>query len=130
MQLPGRMVRAADRPTLHLRMHRSGGLPMTTDSQPFADRNVLFGVLALQLGFVTRDALIDALNAWAADKSRPLGDLLCNRGDVAAERRRLLDALVDEHLGAHGGDPRRSLASLPPSDGLGPEAFADPDLQA
>ena len=37
-----------------------------------ADRNLLYGVLALQMGFIGRDALISALNAWVAAKDKPL----------------------------------------------------------
>ena len=45
-------------------------------SQVHADRNLLFGILALQMDFVTRDQLVAAMNAWVLDKTRPLGDLL------------------------------------------------------
>ena len=38
---------------------------------PSADRNLLFGILAVQLDFVSRDALIDAMNAWLLKKARP-----------------------------------------------------------
>jgi hypothetical protein len=29
-----------------------------------ADRNLLFGILALQMDFIGRDALVQAMNAW------------------------------------------------------------------
>jgi eukaryotic-like serine/threonine-protein kinase len=41
-----------------------------------ADRNLLLGILALQTDFITRDALIAAMNAWALERHRPLEDLL------------------------------------------------------
>ena len=47
-----------------------------TRSQPAADRNLLFGVLALQMDFISRDALVGAMNAWVLDKARPLGLIL------------------------------------------------------
>ena len=34
-----------------------------------ADRNLLFGILALQLDFIDRDDLVVAMNAWVLDKS-------------------------------------------------------------
>jgi hypothetical protein len=37
-----------------------------------ADRNLLFGILALQLDFVTRDALLAAMSAWVLAKHKPL----------------------------------------------------------
>ncbi len=37
---------------------------------PNADRNLLFGILALQMDFISRDALIAAMNAWVLDKAK------------------------------------------------------------
>jgi hypothetical protein len=45
-----------------------------------ADRNLLFGVLAVQLDFVSKDALIAGMNAWLLDKGKPLGDILRDQG--------------------------------------------------
>ena len=45
-------------------------------SGPSADRNLLFGILALQLDFIDRNQLIAAMNAWVLDKSRTLGAIL------------------------------------------------------
>ena len=49
---------------------------------PDADRNLLFGINALQNDFITRDALIAAMNAWVLEKHRPLGEILVERGDL------------------------------------------------
>ena len=59
-----------------------------------ADRNLLFGILALQLDFVSRDALIAAMHAWVLDKARPLGDILRDQGHLGPERLQLLSALM------------------------------------
>src|SRR5262249_48741025 len=77
-----------------------------------ADRNLLFGILALQMDFITRDDLIAAMHDWAADKTRPLGQILCDRGALSRARHDLLEALVEEHLAAHGHDPNQSLAAV------------------
>src|SRR4051794_40027791 len=45
-----------------------------------ADRNLLLGILAQQMDFVTRDALFAAMNAWIIRKDTPLGALLVERG--------------------------------------------------
>jgi eukaryotic-like serine/threonine-protein kinase len=100
--------------------------------QPDADRNLLLGILAQQMDFVTRDALFAAMNAWIVRKETSLGALLVERGDLAQSRRDLLEALVDEHVRAHCGDPARSLQAL---SSVGPVAedlskLADPDIQA
>ena len=41
-----------------------------------ADRNLLFGILALQMDFISRDQLIAGMQAWALDKSKPFGEIL------------------------------------------------------
>ncbi len=43
------------------------------------DRNLLFGILALQMDFISRDALVAAMNAWVLDKGRPLGQFLVDQ---------------------------------------------------
>jgi len=81
-------------------------------TKPTADCNLLFGILALQMDFVRRDALIAAMHAWVLDKGRPLGHILMDQGALGAERHALLQALVQEHLRLHGDDAERSLAAL------------------
>src|SRR5690242_11362619 len=101
-------------------------------SQPGSDRNLLFGILALQLDFIGRDALIAALNAWVLDKAKSLGEILRARGHLTDERLQLLTALVAEHLQRHGNDPQQSLAavsSLDPSVRQHLQAVTDTDVQ-
>jgi hypothetical protein len=50
-----------------------------------ADRNLLFGILALQMDFISRDDLIAAMNAWVLEKSKPLGQLLVERRALDAD---------------------------------------------
>src|SRR5262245_42770093 len=77
------------------------------------DRSLLFGLLALQTGFVGRDALMDAMTAWLGRKDDPLAAVLVERGALAPHRARLIDALVSEHAAEHNGDALRGLALLP-----------------
>jgi serine/threonine protein kinase len=77
-----------------------------------ADRNLLYGVMALQLGFVGRDDLIEAMVAWVADKSRPLGRVLIERGALDPADDPPIAQVVERLLQKHGNDPARSLASL------------------
>jgi serine/threonine-protein kinase len=99
---------------------------------PEADRNLLFGILALQMDFISRDDLIAAMHAWVLAKQTPLGRILVARGFLSPARHALLDALVLEHIKQHDDDPEKSLANL---SSIGPvrrdlEAIADPDVQA
>ncbi|HEX5268941.1 MAG TPA: serine/threonine-protein kinase, partial [Gemmataceae bacterium] len=83
-------------------------------SQAHADRNLLFGILALQMDFVSRDQLIAAMHAWVLDKARPLAAVLLSQGALCDDTHALLEALVRKHLELHGNDPQRSLAALTP----------------
>ena len=40
-------------------------------SSPSVDRNLLFGILALQMDFITRDQLVAAMNAWPSIRPNP-----------------------------------------------------------
>jgi serine/threonine-protein kinase len=99
---------------------------------PSADRNLLFGILAVQMDFVSRDALIAAMNGWVLAKHRALGDLLQEQGVLATENRLLVDQMVAAHLKVHGDDLQRSLAAIRHPSTLGDlaQSVADPDLQA
>ena len=97
-----------------------------------SDRNLLFGILAVQMDFVGRDALIVAMHAWVLEKSKPLSQILVEQQALSPSRRSLLEQLVDEHLTAHDGDAEKSLAAAggiePIRDDL--HDIADPELHA
>jgi eukaryotic-like serine/threonine-protein kinase len=86
--------------------------------RPETDRNLLFGIIALQMDFITRDALVAAMHAWVLEKQRALGEILVERGALDPTDRDLLDTMVDRHVARHGGDPLTSLASLGSAGGI------------
>jgi serine/threonine protein kinase len=96
-----------------------------------ADRNLLLGLLAFQNDFIEHDTLVDAVHAWIADKSKPLGSIL--RGWHALDEGQLaaLTLLVEQHLKKHG-NAARSLGSIDATisflGGLGP--IADEEVRA
>ncbi len=77
-----------------------------------ADRNLMVGIIALQMGFVDRDSLIECMNAWALEKSRPLEAVLVDHEKLDRETAHLLSQLVNKHLEDHGADAKNSLRSL------------------
>src|SRR5262249_14566725 len=77
-----------------------------------ADRNLLFGILALQLDFIGRDDLIKAMNSWVLDKAKPLGQILVERGALSIEGRDEVEAIVKSHLKRHGGNLHQSLSAV------------------
>jgi hypothetical protein len=83
-----------------------------TPSRPSADRNLLFGILALQMDFISRDALIAAMHAWVLDKAQPLGQILVELGAIRSDKHAALEMLVKMHLEYHKDDAEKSLAAL------------------
>lgn len=77
-----------------------------------ADRNLLVGIVALQMDFVTRDELIGAMQKWLLTKDRPLGEILERSGILESLERRAIEALVDQHVVRHQGDAVASLSAL------------------
>jgi serine/threonine-protein kinase len=114
------------------------------------DRNLLFGVLALQAGLLDANQFAEACSAWAARKDRPLAGLLVERGLLTAGDRALVDSLLERTVHRHAGDARASLlavtrgevrqalagvtdsdvqksvAALPPPDGVTPTVAYEP----
>src|SRR5262245_5284113 len=72
-------------------------------------RDLLFGVLSLQNGLIDQSQLVAAFQAWTRDKSRPLAEHLLARGDLDADQRAGVEAMVSLHLKKHGGDAEKSL---------------------
>src|ERR1700722_9014585 len=92
-------------------LSRSGMTPMPQVHSSAADCNLLFGVLALQMDFIDREALVKAMSTWVNDKTKPLGHIFRDQGSLSQDELALLDALVAKHLQKHGNDPGKSLAA-------------------
>jgi WD40 repeat protein/tRNA A-37 threonylcarbamoyl transferase component Bud32 len=97
-----------------------------------ADQNLLFGVLALQMDFISRDKLVAAMNSWVLEKSKSLGEILVNRGSLTTDRYMLLQALVQEHLKQHDGDAEKSLAAVSSLGSVGEDLkrLGDAEIEA
>ncbi len=74
--------------------------------------NLLSGILALQVGLVESADLVDSLRRWSRNRSRPLAEVLVERGAMTAEDRTTLDNLVRRHVEKHGGIAERSLGAV------------------
>src|SRR6516165_7119698 len=97
-----------------------------------ADRNLLFGIVALQMDFINRDQLVAGMNAWVLEKHKPLGQVLSEQGALCPDDTEAIESLVRRHLLRHDNDPERSLAALSSTRALRDAlaAVPDPDLQA
>src|SRR5579863_6126675 len=90
-------------------MHVDDGLG-GNPSSPRADRNLLFGIIALQNDFITREALVAGFDAWVQEKSRTLPEILQSQGALPAEDREILERLVGKFIENHVGNAEKSLA--------------------
>src|SRR5262249_40468692 len=70
------------------------------------------GILALQMDFISRDVLVAAMNAWALDKAKTLGEILRGQNALTEVEHALLEGLVFRHVEKHGNDPQQSLAAI------------------
>jgi hypothetical protein len=77
-----------------------------------ADRNLLFGLLALQNGLINQTQLVAAFQAWTLDKARALPDHLIALGHLNETERAVMDAMAALH-GQKSGDVEQSLAAMP-----------------
>lgn len=77
-----------------------------------ADQNLLIGVIAVQMEFISRDQFVSALGAWLLEKHTSLDELLLKHHFVDKDTQQILLSLVNKHLEIHGGDPRSSLAAV------------------
>jgi serine/threonine-protein kinase len=98
-----------------------------------AERNLLFGLLALQNGLVDQVQLVGAFQSWTLQKDRPLADHLVDRGALDAAQRGVIEAMVGLHLKKHGGSAARSVAEIQAtvfSTGFSLARLGDPELDA
>ncbi len=97
-----------------------------------ADRNLLFGLVALQTGMIDQSALVAAFHAWTRDKTRSIAEILLGQRAIDADDRTLLEGLVAKHIKRHGDDLEKSLAVVPAPRSVvnGLAALADPEVDA
>jgi serine/threonine protein kinase/Flp pilus assembly protein TadD len=77
-----------------------------------ADRNLLFGVLALQADLLTPARFAEACSAWAACKDKSLAELLVERGWLSPVERADVDKLLQRKLAKHSGEAQASPAQV------------------
>ncbi|MGI8981928.1 MAG: serine/threonine-protein kinase [Pirellulaceae bacterium] len=99
---------------------------------PSSDRNLLFGILALQMDFITREQLLAGMQAWVLAKEISLAEHLVQAGAFQLDDRQLIEPLVEAHIRRHADSPEQSLASLRSLDSLRGElaSLQDQELEA
>ncbi len=97
------------------------------------NRNLLFGLLALQNGLIDPSDLVAAFRVWVRDKNQSLAGYLIGRGQLEQDCKTALDALVElyeKDLGKHV--ERGVAATLERHHGVRAEleGSVDPDAQS
>ena len=80
------------------------------------ERHLLFAVLAFENDFIDLAQLTAACRAWASDKSKPLAELLVERGWLTADDLAFVEKAVDRKLAKHQDDPRVTLNAITRGD--------------
>jgi len=76
------------------------------------ERNLLFGVLAVQLKLATPRQLVQAGAVWAAEQEQSLGAILVEQGVLDEKQHAAIQGLLDVQLEAHGGDEAAALETF------------------
>jgi serine/threonine protein kinase len=76
------------------------------------DRQLLFGVMALQADLIDHEQFVAVCTEWSVRKRTSLADLLVERGWITPADRDHLVYLLERRLQKYGGDARASLAVL------------------
>jgi hypothetical protein len=103
-----------------------------TMSNPIGDRNLLFGILAVQKNIISPDAFVAAMKEWSAEKKKGLAQILREQNAITENHHAVLEELVDQNLAGHGNDAQKSLQAVslagPARQGL--EQLGDADVTA
>ncbi len=94
-----------------------------------ADRNLLFGVLALQADILSPEQFINACTLWTTRKRMYLADLLIELGWITPTDKADIDRLVERKLRKYAGDAKPGLAVLSEDVRRSLVALQDADIQ-
>jgi eukaryotic-like serine/threonine-protein kinase len=99
-------------------------------SQSSTERDLLFGLLALQMDFISLEALATAMKTCAIDKDKPLSHVLQSQGALAKDDDGLLDSLVRRFMEINDNNAQRCLAGVTTVNAVRQELqkIGDPDL--
>ncbi len=73
---------------------------------------LIFGILAVQLGFSKPEQVMSAAAAWMVDRQSSVARQLISKGIIDEQKASMLQAMVEEAIHANGNDPQSALESL------------------
>ncbi len=78
----------------------------------FADRNLLLGVLGLQLQLIEPQQMISAMRKWVGRKQEPIEVILREDGILDQQQIDFLLGIAEKHMSLHKDNAAHSLATL------------------
>ena len=82
-------------------------------TQAETDRNLLFGLIAMQSDLIEMRQFVDACTLWGSRKDSSLADILVEHGWLLSDDRQHVDYLLTRRMEKAGGDANKSLAGMP-----------------
>ena len=76
------------------------------------ERDLLYGVLALQADLINTEQFVDACTAWSAQRNGSLESLLLEWGYLSPTDHRSLEYLMHRRLAKNAGDVHTCLATI------------------
>ena len=76
------------------------------------DRNLLFGIFAIQMRLIDAETFLEAAAAWAIHPEISLSERLIQSGLMSAADFKLVDNIVGATIRRHGGDPTHTFHLL------------------
>src|SRR5438309_722881 len=94
------------------------------------NRELLLGQLAVELNFISSDTLAKAKEAWSAQKSKSLGQVLVDRQAISPHTLGVLENLVQLQLGQDASEEAEKAAVPGDATMRGPVALMTPPIDS
>ena len=76
------------------------------------DRNLMFGLIAMQSDLIEMSQFVDACTLWGSRKESSIADILVEQGWLLPDDREHVDYLLKRRVQKAGGDVKKSLAGM------------------
>ncbi len=77
------------------------------------DRNLLFGLIAMQSDLIEMRQFVDACTLWGSRKENSLADVLVEQGWLLSDDREHVEYILKRRMQKTDGDVKKSLAGMP-----------------
>lgn len=98
-------------------------------AQDLTDRNLLFGLIAMQSDLIEMRQFVDACTLWGSRKDSSIADILVEQGWLLAEDRQHVDYLLKRRMQKAGGDVKKSLSGMSDEVKVALESIDDRDIR-